>query len=50
VYYIPVEKRNFQDIRIEILTLKGRAVSFIDRNVPIKIVLQFRSVSTWKYL
>ena len=47
MYYRPVEKRRFQDILIEILTLKGTAVSFIDSKVPTKIVLHFLRVSTW---
>ena len=47
VYYKPVEKRRFQDIRIEILRLTGKWVIFKDSDVPIKIVLHFRRVSTW---
>ena len=47
VYYMPVEKRRFHDIRIEILRLKGERVVFKDSNVPTKIVLHFRRVSAW---
>ena len=45
VYYVPVEKRRFQDIRIEILRLSGERVVFKASDVPTKIVLHFRRVS-----
>jgi len=44
IYYVPVEKRQFQDIRIEILTLKGRRFAFKDSNKPVKVVLHFRRI------
>ena len=47
VYYVPVGKRRFQDIRIEILTLTGERVAFKGSKVPTKIVLYFRRVSAW---
>jgi hypothetical protein len=34
---MPVEKRRFQDIRIDIMILKCTAVSFIESKVPTKI-------------
>ena len=46
VYYMPVEKRRFEDIRIEILTLTGVPVSFTDSKKPTKTVY-FRRVSTY---
>jgi hypothetical protein len=47
VHYMPVEKRCFQDIQIQILTLECTPVPFPESNVPTKIVLHFRRVSTW---
>ncbi len=47
VYYMPVEKRCFQDIQIEILRLSGKRVAFKDSSGPTKIVLHFRRVSAW---
>ena len=47
VYYIPVEKRRFMDIRIEILRLTGERVVFNASDVPMKIVLHFRRFSEW---
>jgi hypothetical protein len=44
VYYVPVEKRRFQDIRIELLNLEGKRVNFRDRKTPVKVVLHFRRV------
>jgi len=35
VYYVPVEKRMFRDIRIEILNLAGERVSFTDGQTPL---------------
>ena len=34
VYYVPVEKRTFRDIRIEILNLSGRRIPFRDSETP----------------
>jgi len=42
VYYAPVEQRNFQEIRIEFLTLAGTRVNFKDSKTPSKVVLHFR--------
>jgi hypothetical protein len=44
VYYVPVEKRRFQDIRIELLNLEGKRVNFKDSKRPVKVVLHFRRV------
>ena len=46
VYYVPVEKRTFRDIRIEMLHLSGDRIAFRDRKNPLKDVLHFRLVST----
>ena len=46
VYYLPVEKRMFRDIRIEILNLSGERVPFTDGKTPLKVVLHFRQVIT----
>jgi len=47
VYYLPGEKRTFKSIRIEILQLTGKPVEFKSSTTPSKVVLYFRSVSTW---
>jgi hypothetical protein len=44
VYYTPVEKGTFQDIRIEILTTEGERIKFRDSISPSKVVLHFRRV------
>jgi hypothetical protein len=46
IYYMPVQKRIFQDMRIEILTMEGTRYAFHDSNHPTKIVLHFRRVRT----
>jgi len=46
LYYVPVEKRMFRDIRIEILNLSGVRVPFTDVKTPLKVVLHFRRVIT----
>jgi hypothetical protein len=46
LYYVPVEKRTFQDIRIEILDLAGKRIQFKSSEVPMKMVLHFRRVTT----
>jgi len=46
VYYVPVEKRMFRDIRIEILNLAGERVPFTDGQTPLTVVLHFRRVIT----
>jgi hypothetical protein len=45
VYYLPVEKRSFQDIRIELLTMEGKRHSFKESQTPLKLVLHFRRIS-----
>jgi hypothetical protein len=47
VYYMPVEKRRFQDIEIRILRLDGTPAGFPSSDVPTKIVLHVRRVSLW---
>jgi len=47
VYYLPVEKRTFKSIRIEILQLTGKPVEFKSRTTPSKVVLHFRRVYAW---
>jgi len=46
VYYVPVEKRTFRDIRIEILNLSRERIAFRDSKTPLKAVLHFRRVVT----
>jgi hypothetical protein len=48
VYYMPVEKRQFQDIEIRILRLDGKPAGFTASDVTTKIVLHFRCASLWK--
>ena len=45
IHYVPVEKRIFQDIRIEILNTQGGRIAFKDNKTPIQIVLHFRRVT-----
>jgi len=47
VYYLPVEKRMFKSIRIDILQLTGKPVDFKSTTTPSKVVLHFRRVSRW---
>jgi len=47
VYNLPVEKRTFKSIRIEILQLTGKPVEFKSSTTPSYVVLHFRRVSTW---
>lgn len=42
VYYVPVEKRSFHNIRIELLNLFGNRITFKDSVTPLKAVLHFR--------
>jgi hypothetical protein len=44
VYYVPVEKRTFQDISISTHNLKGKAIKVKSGEVPTKLVLYFRHV------
>jgi len=41
VYYVPVEQRRFQDIRIEFLTTEGLHIPFEDSTTQPKAVLHF---------
>jgi hypothetical protein len=45
VYYVPVEKRTFRDIRIEVLNLSGQRAAFEGSRTPLKVVLNFRRVA-----
>ena len=47
VYYLPVEKRTFKSIMVEILQLTGKPVEFKSSTTPSKVVLHFRLVSRW---
>jgi len=47
VYYVPVEQRRFQDIRIEFLTTEGLHIPFEDSTTPTKVVLHFRKNYKW---
>ena len=47
IFYVPVEKQRFQEIRIEFLTLEGKRVNFRDSKTPIKVVLHFRKNYQW---
>jgi len=44
IYYFPVEKSEFQDIRIEIRKLNGEPPEFQQTDVPVKVVLHFRRI------
>jgi len=46
VYYVPLEKRMFRDIRNQILNLTGEKVAFEDSKTPLNVVLHFRRVIT----
>ena len=46
VYYVPLEKKTFRDIRIEILNQSGELIPFNDSAIPLKAVLHFRRVIT----
>ena len=46
VYYVPLEKKTFRDIRIEILNQSGELIPFNDSAIPLKTVLHFRRVIT----
>jgi len=46
VYYVPLEKKAFRDIRIEILNQSGDLIPFSDSQTPLKVVLHFRRVIT----
>jgi len=47
VYYVPVEKKTFRDLRMEILNLSGERNAFRDSKTPLKAVLHFRRVITY---
>lgn len=42
IYYLPVEKMSFSNVRIEILQLSGQRVPFKDSRTPSQLVLHFR--------
>ena len=42
IYYVPVEQRKFQEIRIVFLITNGKRVPFEESKVPTKVVLHFR--------
>ena len=44
VYYLPVEKSLFQDIRIELRVSGGGPAAFEDSTIPTKVVLHFRRI------
>jgi len=46
VYYVPLEKKTFRDMRIEILNQGGELIPFSDSQIPLKVVLHFRRVIT----
>ena len=46
VYYVPLEKKTFRDIRIEILNQSGELIPLNDSSIPLKAVLHFRRVVT----
>jgi len=44
IYYLPVEKKLFQDIRIELREADGEPAAFEDSIIPTKVVLHFGRV------
>jgi len=44
VYYLPVEKSLFPDIRIELRVLDGEHAAFEDSVIPTKVELHFRRI------
>jgi len=44
IYYVPVEKRTFQDISILIKDINGKHIAFRSGTTPTKVVLHFRRV------
>jgi len=46
VYYVPLEKKTFRDIRIEILNQAEDMIPFSDSQSPLNVVLHFRRVIT----
>ena len=47
VHYLPVEKRTFKNIKMEILKMTEKSVVFKNSKTPTKVVLHFRRVSAW---
>ena len=41
VYFVPLEKKTFRDIHIEILNQAGDLIPFSDSQTPLKVVLHF---------
>ena len=46
LYYVPLAKKKFRDIRIEILNQSGELIPFNDSAIPLKAVLHLRRVIT----
>jgi len=46
VYFVPLEKKTFRDIRIQILNQAGDLIPFSDSQTPLKVVLHFRRAIT----
>jgi hypothetical protein len=44
IYYLPVEKRRFKNIRIELLSNVGNRIALKDNKTPNKVVLHFRRI------
>jgi hypothetical protein len=49
VYYIPVEKQRFQNIRIVIADLVGDRIPYNENKAPVGVVLHIRRVFEWWY-
>ena len=47
VQYVPVERRSFQDIRIEFLTSEGLHIPLEDSTIPTNVVFHFRKNYQW---
>jgi len=48
VFYVPVEQRTFQNIRINFLMTEGLHIPFEASTTPTKVVLHFRKISSGK--
>jgi hypothetical protein len=46
VYYVPLEKKTFRDLRIKIINQAGELIPFSDSQTHLKVVLHFRRVIT----
>ena len=47
VYYLPVEKQKINNIRLEVLTLKGERVTVKSSKTPSRLVLHFLRIPVW---